>query len=107
MTEDKKGLKVIRARPDGIEAGEMRPLVEGQPITSDIVRLTPRAGAPYICDVQTEFSASHAQRPNTKGSDLAARSGPAQVANHAYRTNWDTIWARPSPGVDGDPSKLN
>ena len=107
MTEDKKGLKVIRASPEGIEAGEMRPLVEGQPITSDVVRLKPRAGAPYICDVETEFSVNHVARSMGKDSESAIRSGPAQVANHAYRTNWDTIRARSNTGADVDPGKLN
>lgn len=106
MTDDRKGLKVIRARNEGIEAGEMRPLVEGQPITSDVVRLKPRAGSPYICDVETEFSASRV--PRSSGSDAeAVRSGPAQVASQAYRTNWDTIWSRSKLDVESDPAKLN
>jgi len=112
LSEDKKGLRVLRARNDQVEAGEVRPLVEGQPITSDVVRLKPRAGMPLLCDVETEVAISNPQPTQSKSNK--PRSGPAQVANRAYRDNWDTIWSR-STGLSGgagssavrDPSKLN
>ncbi len=100
VTEDKKGLKVLRARNDTVEAGEVRPLAEGQPITSDIVRLKPRKGTPYLCDVETEVSMEE-----LKHGTAPQRTGPAQVANQAYRQNWDAIWARPK--TKSDPSTLN
>lgn len=81
LTDDRKGLKVLRARSEGIEVGEVRPLSEGQPISSDVVRLRPRKETPYICDVETTYS------PPRKNS------GPAQVATRAYRDNWDQIWS--------------
>jgi hypothetical protein len=101
LTEDKKGLRVLRARQDSVEAGEVRPLVEGQPINSDVVRLKPRAGTPFLCDVETELAIGSAP----PSAQLSSRSGPAQVANRAYRDNWDAIWARPA--ASQDPSKLN
>ncbi len=101
MTDDKKGLRVLRARNDSIEAGEVRPLAEGQAITSDVVRLKPRQGLPYVCDVETEISMSELRGRQPK------RSGPAQVSSRAYRDNWDTIWARAPAATTKDPSELN
>lgn len=96
VTQDRKGLRVLRAREQKVEFGEVRPVVEGQPITSDLVRLRPRPEAPFICDVETEYAA-----PRTPRSDQM-RSGPAQVATQAYRDNWDAIWAHDvtAPGSD-------
>jgi len=103
LTEDKKGLKVLRARNDGVEVGEVRPLTHGQSITSDVVRLKPRKEAPYICDVETELAVN--ELPGRALSTTKERSGPAQVATQKYRENWDTIWA--SAATTRDPSKLN
>lgn len=88
VTEDRKGWKVLRARDQRVELGEVRPVVEGQPLTSDVVRLHPRPEAPLVCDVETQFSLPQAKK------ESHARSGPAQVATQAYRDNWDTIWSR-------------
>ena len=81
LSDDKKGLRVLRARNDQVEAGEVRPLVEGQPITSDVVRLKPRAGMPLLCDVETEVAVAGPERTLAKGERV--RSGPAQVASRA------------------------
>lgn len=112
-TEDQKGLRVLRARESGIEVGEVRPLEEGKPIDGDVVKLVPRADAPYLCDVETQVSLdelrkkSAALRGGASGgggpsrTDVATtrkKSGPAQVATDAYRANWDAIWSRPRGG---------
>lgn len=106
VTEDKKGLRVLRAREQTIEAGEVRPLKEGQPITSDVVRLHARGGAPFVYDVETTYSPSHRStqedehrssgrsRHESESSPRPTHAGPAQVATQAYRENWDTIWAK-------------
>jgi hypothetical protein len=115
VTEDLKGLRVIRARDQGIEAGEVRPLKEGQPITSDVVKLHPRKEAPFLCDVETTYSvaqtASRAEgtASSTKGfgapGGRPTKAGPAQVASQTYRENWDAIWAKRP--LDKGSSELN
>lgn len=98
VTEDKQGLRVLRAREQGLELGEVRPVKEGQPLTQDLVRLKPRKDAPYLCDVETEFSASeHKQQ-----SPVRTQKGPAQVASKTYREGWDAIFANrvSAPGSD-------
>lgn len=97
-TEDQKGLKVLRARPERLELGEVRPLKEGQPLTGDVVQLKPREGAPWICDVETQFRHSELPGAAKKASDSATsrHPGPARVATDAYRENWDAIWKRGS-----------
>jgi hypothetical protein len=83
-------LRILRRRKDRIELGGVRALREGVPITGEVVRLTPRAEFPLLCDVVTEMPAPPAV------SDVAAsspRKGPAQVATDSYRDNWDRIFS--------------
>lgn len=98
VTEDKQGLRVLRAREQGVELGEVRPVKEGQPLTQDLVRLKPRKDAPYLCDVETEFSVSELQST----TEARTTKGPAQVASKTYRDGWDAIFAKrvSAPGSD-------
>ena len=83
LTDDGKGLAVLRARNGELEAGACRPLEHGKPIHGEVVRLKPRKECPVLCDVETALPAPAARE----------RSGPAQVATRAYRDNWDAIFA--------------
>lgn len=106
VTEDRKGVRVIRARDEKLEVGEVRPLEAGKPLTGEVVRLKPRHDAPMICDVETDFSREELDRASggtrAAGSSAQARrakAGPPQVANQAYRDNWDAIYSgRTAPG---------
>ena len=52
-TEDGKGARVVRARGGTLETGEVRPVRDGQHIgQGELVRLSPRADAPCVCDVE-------------------------------------------------------
>ena len=52
-TDDGKGARVLRARGGLLETVEVRPVKDGQPINrGEVVKLTPRAGAPCVCDVE-------------------------------------------------------
>jgi hypothetical protein len=90
-TEDGEGVRVLRAREDRLEAGEVRPLKDGRPLATggEIVKLAPRAQAPQVCDVEV---LSKVEPGWTAGAD---RSGPAQVATTAYRESWDRIFGEP------------
>jgi hypothetical protein len=92
VTSDGAGLNVIRYRDGTLSAGAIRPLAEGKPIHGEVVRLTPRPQCPLVCDVDVQLPAVAAVESD--------RRGPAQVANEAYRRNWDAIWRRPAS--DGD-----
>jgi hypothetical protein len=91
-TADGEGVHVLRARDERLEAGELRNLVEGRPITGEVVKLSPRAENPKVCDVVERFEAAAPLRSK----------GPAQVATRAYRDNWDEIFAKRAT-----PTKLN
>jgi hypothetical protein len=82
-TEDGEGAQVLRARPGRLEAGEVRPLREGKPLSAggEIVRLERRKDAPMLYDVKVEHALPAASVPE--------RNGPAQVATATYRTNWE------------------
>jgi hypothetical protein len=86
---------VIRRRGDTIEAGALRPLVEGAPVHGEVVALRPREDLPLLCDVDVLY----APPTTAKASEPPAaprpgrRKGPAQVATDVYRDNWDSIWS--------------
>src|SRR6478609_8221470 len=80
-TADGDGVHVIRARDKQIETGELRNVVEGKPITGELVTLQPRQDNPRVCDVTDSFKASEQQPAPARGK------GPAQVASQAYRDN--------------------
>lgn len=102
VTEDGKGLNVLRARDERVEVGQVRPLEEGKPLAGDVVRLKPRPEAPWLCDVETELAVKRntamAKRSSPRAPQASAaesaprRHGPPQVASDAYRRNWDAIW---------------
>jgi len=94
-TDDGKGARILRARDGNIEAGEVRPAKEGQPLQgAELVKLEPRADAPCICDVQVlhegrrPLPSSSAPRP----AAMESVGRPAQVATEDYRVNWDRVF---------------
>jgi hypothetical protein len=96
-------LKVLRAREDRLELGSVGKLEEGKPIHGEVVRLTPRKDAPFVCDVETQLdcgpqalSKSGEGDGEKNGHGDSSRAGPAQVASESYRENWDLIWKRPA-----------
>ena len=111
-TDDGEGARVLRARPGRLDAGEVRPMREGLPISpgGEVVRLQPRPGAPAVYDVAVEWKVPATEGTPTGATtsrqapaaaalpaELGARgqSGPAQVATRAYRDNWElTFGAR-------------
>jgi hypothetical protein len=88
-TGDGEGARVLRARPGHIEAGEVRPVREGQPLTpgGEVVRLVERSGAPCVYDVKVDY------RVPTGTPASRAGSGPPQVSTRAYRESWDRTFA--------------
>jgi len=101
VSEDGKSLAVLRARNNTLEAGVVRPLVEGEPIAGEVVRLKPRAEFPVVCDVEVTVprAALAPQRgEGSAGEPGQRRHGPAQVATASYRDNWDAIWHKPGKG---------
>jgi hypothetical protein len=94
-TSDGKGVSILRARQGRLEAGEVRPLESGKPISGEVVSLKPRQAFPMICDVETHVTTPQDAASKEPQSDVARRrSGPAQVASDAYRENWETIYRR-------------
>ncbi|EYF07506.1 hypothetical protein [Chondromyces apiculatus] len=102
-SDDGQGLRVIRKRENRIEFGELRALEEGRPLHGEVVQLHQREEHERLFDVEVMLDAAHT------APAAHARSGPAQVATDAYRSNWDAIFgppaAKPSPGGSG--SALN
>jgi hypothetical protein len=95
-TADGEGARVLRARPGQLEAGEVRPIREGQPLTpgGEIVRLVERPGAGLVYDVKVDYKAPPAASASAPGPRAAG--GPPQVATKAYRDSWERTFA-PSP----------
>jgi hypothetical protein len=93
-TVDGQGARVLRARPGQLEAGEVRPLREGQPIVpgGEVVRLVERPGNANVYDVKVDYKAPALAAPRPT-------SGPAQVATPAYRESWERTFT-PARGRD-------
>lgn len=90
-TSDGEGARVLRARPGRFEAGEVRPLQQGRPLSpgGEVVSLTQRPGAP-LYDVKVEY-----RIPTAGDVESKASAGPPQVATRAYRDSWErTFGAR-------------
>jgi hypothetical protein len=91
--KDEQGLHVLRRRSeDGpVEVAVLQPLVEGKPINSEVISLSPHAQVPFLFKVKTEIAA----RGGAAADEASSRSdGPAQVSSDAYRKGWDEIWGR-------------
>jgi hypothetical protein len=98
VSADGETMAVLRAREDRVEAGLVRTVKEGQPLTGELVKLTPRPEFPLLCDVEVQVPGGVVNAAG--GSDEPARApksrgGPAQVATDSYRENWDAIWSKP------------
>jgi hypothetical protein len=93
-TVDGGGAQVLRARPGRVEAGEVRPLEHGRPMTpgAQVVQLTPRETSPHLFDVKVEYEVD---------AGSAAAHGPAQVATRAYRESWERTFG---PRTDKAPN---
>ena len=81
--EQGEGFRVIRSREDRLEIGELRPTEHGRPLNGELVKLTQRSEHARLFDVEVLLPAARDESP---------RSGPAQVATDAYRSNWEAIF---------------
>jgi hypothetical protein len=86
-TDDGAGARILRARKGRLEAGEVRPTVDGQPLLGrEVVKLHARADTPQVCDVEVVHPRSQPEHKEP--------GRPAAVASDEYRANWDRIFGR-------------
>jgi len=90
-----KHVAVLRQRGEGapVEAGLVRPLKDGEPITGELVTLKPTTENARLCDVEVH----HDARPKVK-----EHAGPSRASTDAYRTGWEEIFGAKRPS--GPPS---
>ena len=90
MGKNADGVHIIRRRAEDapIEAGLLQPLVEGKPITGELISMRRREDAPFLFDVKSELAAPSADSSSSEGST----GRPAKVATDSYRKGWDAIW---------------
>jgi hypothetical protein len=100
---NENGLYILRRRTEEapVEAGLLQPLVEGRPISGEVISMRRRGDAPFLFDVKTEVAASGAAEPSTTSH------GPSQVATESYRKGWDAIWGGNSDSDSGSASASN
>lgn len=107
-SEDGKTIAVVRKRGDKLSAGVLRAVEEGKPVLGELLRLTPRAETPAICDVDVLHAprvdaigaanavgaagADEAAGADDQGAESDGRGGPSRSATPAYRSGWDAIW---------------
>jgi hypothetical protein len=97
--KDERGVHILRRRSeDGpIEAGIVQPLVEGKPLTGEVISLRRREDVPFLFDVTTEISTEPETEPASTG-------GPARVSTDSYRRGWEAIWGARSRSRGGRPN---
>lgn len=83
------GFRVIRARNDAFELGELRTMKAGQPIHGEVVQLSRREESPRVFDVTTVLPS---RTPTAEPG-----KGPAKVTTSAYRSGWDAVFGRTEP----------
>ena len=94
-TDDGKGARILRSRDGNLEAGEVRPMKDGQSLQGgELVRLEPRTDAPCVCDVHV----LHEGPRSAAATSPSAPTGPAQVATDDYRLNWDRVFGSAERG---------
>jgi hypothetical protein len=78
------GVHILRRRDENspIETGLLQPLVEGRPISGELISMKQRKDLPFLYDVKSELPSPEAR----------TTSGPSQVATDSYRKGWDAIW---------------
>jgi hypothetical protein len=78
------GVHILRRREENapLEAGLLQPLVEGRPITGELISMKQREDVPFLYDVKSELTTPEAK----------TTPGPSQVATDSYRKGWDAIW---------------
>jgi hypothetical protein len=85
-TDDGQGIKALRSRPGRLEAAEIRPIKEGQPLHSgELVSMNEREGSPLLWDVEV------LHRVQGEAGE-AQNAGPPQVTSASYRRNWDEVF---------------
>lgn len=78
------GVHILRRRDENspVEAGLLQPLVEGRPITGELISMKRREDLPFLYDVKSELGAPESRSGN----------GPSKVSTDSYRKGWDAIW---------------
>ena len=92
-TDDGKGARILRSRDGNIEAGEVRPVKDGQSLQgAELVKLEPRPDAPCVCDVHVLHEAQRHESSAPRPPAMEPPGRPAQVATEDYRLNWDRVF---------------
>ena len=95
--KDEDALHILRQRAADapLEAGVLRPMAEGKPVTGELVSLRQREDMPVLFDVETELDLRPSDKDTVPAADRAP--GPARVTSDAYRKGWDAIWGDRRP----------
>lgn len=93
---EQKGVAILRQRDESapVEAGVLRTPREGEPITGELVSLTPTVEGSPVCDVKVHLDArTLTGDPRPKDS----HKGPPRVSSQAYRSGWDALFGGDKP----------
>ena len=86
MGKNADGVHILRRRDENapVEAGLLQPLVEGKPITGELITMRRREDLPFLFDVKSELAGASADssstsasagRPSKVATDRTARAG--------------------------------
>jgi hypothetical protein len=91
--KDVNGVHILRRRDENspVEAGLLQPLVEGRPISGELVTMKRRDDLPFLFDGKSELPGPETAT-ETATETRSSHGGPSQVATESYRKGWDAIW---------------
>ena len=97
--KNQDGVHILRRRDEHapLEAGLLQPLVEGKPISGELISMKQREDIPFLYDVKSELPA-----PETRTTP-----GPSQVATDSYRKGWDAIFGGRQRAASSRRSDVN
>jgi hypothetical protein len=89
------GVHILRRRDENapVEAGLLQPLVEGRPITGELISMRQREDMPFLYDVKSELP-----RPSRAPRPARRRSRPSHIARAGTPSGADAN-SRPAPAA--------
>jgi hypothetical protein len=95
---------LLRFRGDRVQAGEIRPVREGQPLgKGELVRLKPLHRDLPVCEIDVLHSSTEGEPEQTEQTEGARSStGPVRVSTGRYRRNWSVVFGRKQPADAAD-----
>jgi hypothetical protein len=97
---DDKSFAILRKRSADapLEAGVVRPMREGEPISGELVSLERADASAPVFDVKVHYDGRPTRATDSRAPTPALpHKGPARVTSDAFRAGWDAVFDARKP----------